>query len=64
MPVILSTQEAEIRESWLLASWANSSGIPYLKKPFTKIGLVEWLKVNALSSSPSSAKQKLGAVRQ
>jgi hypothetical protein len=25
---------------------------PYLEKPFTKIGLVEWLKVKALSSSP------------
>jgi hypothetical protein len=24
---------------------ANSSMKPYLKKPFTKIGLVEWLKV-------------------
>jgi hypothetical protein len=30
---------------------------PYLEKPFTKIGLVEWLKVKALSSSPSTAKQ-------
>jgi hypothetical protein len=29
---------------------------PYLKKPFTKIGLVEWLKVKVLSSSPSTAK--------
>jgi hypothetical protein len=28
----------------------------YLKKPFTKRGLVEWLKVKALSSSPSTAK--------
>jgi hypothetical protein len=28
----------------------------YLKKPFTKIGLVEWLKVKALSSSPSITK--------
>jgi hypothetical protein len=27
---------------------------PYLEKPFTKIGLVEWLKVKALSSSPST----------
>jgi hypothetical protein len=27
---------------------------PYLDKPFTKIGLVEWLKVKALSSSPST----------
>jgi hypothetical protein len=25
----------------------------YLEKPFTKIGLVEWLKVKALSSSSS-----------
>jgi hypothetical protein len=25
---------------------------PYLKKSFTKIGLVEWLQVKALSSSP------------
>jgi hypothetical protein len=29
---------------------------PYLKKPFTKIGLAEWLKVKALSSSPSTTK--------
>jgi hypothetical protein len=29
----------------------NSSVPPYLKKPFTKIELVEWLKVKALSSS-------------
>jgi hypothetical protein len=31
---------------------------PYLKKPFTKIGLVEWLKVKALSSIPSTAKER------
>jgi hypothetical protein len=31
---------------------------PYLKKPFTKIGLVQWLKVKALSSSPSTTKKK------
>jgi hypothetical protein len=29
-----------------------------LKKPFTKIGLVAWLKVKALSSNPSTAKKK------
>jgi hypothetical protein len=34
---------------------ANSSERPYLEKSFTKIGLVEWLKVKALSSSPSTA---------
>jgi hypothetical protein len=33
---------------------ANSSGRPYLKKPFTKIRLVEWLKVEALNLSPSN----------
>jgi hypothetical protein len=31
---------------------------PYLEKPFTKTGLVEWLKVKALSSSPSTTKKK------
>jgi hypothetical protein len=31
---------------------------PYLKKPSTKIGLVEWLKVKVLNSSPSAAKKK------
>jgi hypothetical protein len=31
---------------------------PYLKKPFTKNRLVEWLKVQALISNPSTKKQK------
>jgi hypothetical protein len=31
---------------------------PYLKNPSQKIGLVEWLKVKALSSSPSTGKEK------
>jgi hypothetical protein len=30
----------------------------YLKKPFIKKGLVEWLKVKALSSTPSIEKTK------
>jgi hypothetical protein len=30
----------------------------YLKKPFTKIRMVEWLKVKALSSSPSTANKQ------
>jgi hypothetical protein len=37
---------------------ANSSAKPYLKKTLHKKGLVEWLKVYALSSSPSTAKKK------
>jgi hypothetical protein len=36
---------------------ANSSQDPVLKNPSQKIGLVEWLKVKALSSSPSTTKK-------
>jgi hypothetical protein len=31
---------------------------PYLKKTHHRKGLVEWLKVKALSSNPSTAKKK------
>jgi hypothetical protein len=40
------------------ASLGKQSARPYLEKPFTKIGLVESLKVKALSSSPSASKKK------
>jgi hypothetical protein len=40
-------------------AWANNFMRPYLKKPFTKIGLVEWLRVKALSSSPSTTHTKI-----
>jgi hypothetical protein len=39
-------------------TWVNSSMRVYLKKAFTEIGQVEWLKVKALSSSPSTKKKK------
>jgi hypothetical protein len=39
-------------------AWANNSTRPYLEKPFTNIELVEWLKVKALSSNPSTAKKQ------
>jgi hypothetical protein len=60
LPIILATQEAEIRRKVVQSQPrqtvpANSSTRPYLEKPFTKIGRVEWLKV---SSSPSTAKNK------
>jgi hypothetical protein len=46
MPVILATWEAEIKR---IVVWSQPGQIvpwdPILKKPFTKIGLVEWLKV-------------------
>jgi hypothetical protein len=31
---------------------------PYLEKPFTEIGLVEWLKVEALSSNSSTTERE------
>jgi hypothetical protein len=31
---------------------------PYLETPFTKTGLVEWLKVKALGSNTSTTKTK------
>jgi hypothetical protein len=55
MPVILSTKEAEIRRITAQSQlWANSSWRPHLKKTHHKKELVEWLKVKALSSSPST----------
>jgi hypothetical protein len=36
---------------------ANSSGDPILKNPSQKDGLVVWLEVKALSSSPSTEKK-------
>jgi hypothetical protein len=32
---------------------AKKSMRPYLQKPFTKIGLVDWFKVKAMSLSPN-----------
>jgi hypothetical protein len=40
------------------SDWANSAQDPISKKPITKKGPVEWLIVQALSSSPSTAKKK------
>jgi hypothetical protein len=38
---------------------SNSVQDPILKNPITKIGLVEWLKVKALSSNPSITKKNV-----
>jgi hypothetical protein len=53
-PVILATQE----DHGSKPAWANCSSLPYLQKHFTKIRLVECLKVKTLSLSPSNSKKK------
>jgi hypothetical protein len=53
-PVILATQE----DRGLKSALANSSVRPYLKKIYHEKELVKWLKVEALSSNPSTAKKK------
>jgi hypothetical protein len=58
MTVIQATQEAEIRRISVRSHLGKRFTRPYLEKPLTKIGLVEWLKVKALSSSPSTTKKK------
>jgi hypothetical protein len=55
---ILATQEAEIRRIAVQSQpQGNSSARSYFKKPFTKIGLVERLKVKGLNSIPSTTKK-------
>jgi hypothetical protein len=57
MPVILATQEAEIRRI-KVRSRPHSLQDPISKIPFTEKGLEEWLQIKALSSNPRPAKKK------
>jgi hypothetical protein len=58
MTIILAIQEAEIRRIAVGSPFRQIvPQDPTLKIPNTKIGLVEWLKVKALSSSLSTAKK-------
>jgi hypothetical protein len=43
----------------LKASQSKEFATPYLEKSFTNIGLVEWLKLKAMSSSPSTTHTKM-----
>jgi hypothetical protein len=63
-PVILATQERDQEDCGSKPAGANSFVRPYLEKPFTKIGLVEWLKVKALSSSPILQKKNHHGVNE
>jgi hypothetical protein len=57
-PVILDTQEAEIRRIEVQSQPGQIIPETLSRKTFHKKGLVEWLKVKALSSSPSTTKKK------
>jgi hypothetical protein len=59
MPVILATQEAKIRRIKVRSQSRQIVHETLSRKTLSQeIGLVEWLKVKALSSSPSTAKKK------
>jgi hypothetical protein len=56
---VLVAQEAEIRRITVQSQPGQIvPQDPILKNTVQKIGLVEWLKVKALSSSPSIGKKK------
>jgi hypothetical protein len=57
MPVILSTQKAEIRRVMVQSQPGQIVRETFLEKPFTKIELVKWLKVKTLSSSTTTTKK-------
>jgi hypothetical protein len=56
--VILATQEAEIRRIMVRSQSKKIVHKTLSHKYLSQKGLAEWLKVKALSSSPSTAKKK------
>jgi hypothetical protein len=57
-PIILATQEVEIRRITVQSPPRQIVCETLSQKTLHKIGLVEWLKVKTLSSSPSTTKKK------
>jgi hypothetical protein len=63
-PIILATQEVEIRRIAVQSQPGQRVRETLFQKPISqKIGLVEWLKVNALSSSPRTTNKKILLLR-
>jgi hypothetical protein len=58
MPIILATQEAEISRIAVQSQSRKIVCETLSQKTFTKIELVEWLKVKALSSNPTTPRKK------
>jgi hypothetical protein len=59
MPVSLATQRQRSGELWFEASPGKYFTRPYLKNIHHKKGLVEWLRAEALSLSPSTTKNTI-----
>jgi hypothetical protein len=58
-PVILATQEVEIRKIMVQSQPGQIVSEPLPRKyPSQKKSLVEWLKVKSLSSKPSTTKEE------
>jgi hypothetical protein len=58
MPVILATQEAEIRRITVQSQQGQIFSRSHLEKTLHKKGLVEWFKVKTQSSYSSTKKKK------
>jgi hypothetical protein len=58
MPIILAAQEAEIRRMMVQGQPRQKVRKTLSQKNPSQKGLVEWLKMKALSSSPSKTKKK------
>jgi hypothetical protein len=57
MPVILATQEAGIRRIMIQSHCGQLLGETLFQKTHHKKGLMEWIKVYALSLNPSTTKK-------
>jgi acetolactate synthase small subunit len=57
MPVTLATEEAEIRRITIQSQPQQIVRETLSQKTHHKKGLVEWIKVKALSSNPSTEKK-------
>jgi hypothetical protein len=58
MPIILAPQETEIRRIMVRSQHGETVCKTLSQKYLTQKGMVEWLKVKALTSNPSTCKKE------